>query len=270
MRRGQQFDNERGLAKVIISKSKKGKIKNVVVTFKPSHKKGKPIQFTLDKKSVPECVLHKDFPSGDVFYADVDRTSQELRNLFPTQGEFQVRCIGFPHRDGEKPTYKTDSRVYGDNEVITQTMFAILEITSPDYLKGLTRGYKLRHDKFIDLDGTLGVAEEFHPQAVHANNLWKFLKLTGADKDGLPYKDNNLPQIDKLILKENREFMIYVKTNTVYNDDGTERNFVNIDSLQPLQDADDWGADYDDESIEESNDDWDESEEEELAEEGEW
>ena len=273
MRRGQQYDNERGLARIRFKTNKKGKRKAVIVAFKPRNDKAKSAMFTINFDGVPECLSHPDFPDGEVFYADVNRTTQTLQNLFPStnfQGtQITAHCTGFSHKEGEKPTFRTVEVQYKEKLDIQQKFYAVIEILSPIYLKGLTKGYLLRHDKFCEnSDGTLGVKVD-GPRGIYADKLYKFLVVTDGDKDDISYKDNNLPKVQKAIQKADKEFIIIVSTTTKIEKNGDERNYTNIDNLQSMNADDDWDADYD-EPIEESNDDWDESEEEELAEDGEW
>jgi len=208
----------------------------VQITFKDDQ--SNPLLFK--KSDVPEYV------KAGQFYVSMSG-DKEILSVRPINAIENARFAHFVAEEGEVPVPKeypggTARRKDGTTFAYDayRAFIAILEITNNEY-KGMTIPVFLRY-LFVD-DGEGNIA--IKGSGKNAELVENFLEVSGVYDQDIPYSDNVLPKLQKVLLKRRAEFQVMLKAG-------------NVDSFMELPEQDD---NFDDDKMPEeevlANDDFD-------------
>ncbi len=137
-----------------------------------------------------------------------DNTS--VVNFHPANGQFRVRVLAFPAKEGENPKPK----VYTGGKFGDMIKFnTVLEIISPEEIKEITFPMQLFYEKFVPMiiEGNEQIVGFSSPpgNSKHCDMLSDFCDATGMWEFGaIEWSENILPELERRILRLEREFNV--------------------------------------------------------------
>jgi hypothetical protein len=219
---------ENGEAQVRLSKDKK----KIQVRFEETKNK-----YTFRRtKSIKQLL------PGRTWFIQLNGDEDEVFNFHPWSGQFRGKVQGFASKEGESPAPSVNERSYEGQKYQTVDFTAIVEITEPKKVAGITIPHFLRYNfrEYMNEDGKSEVG--LAAKGSRTKQLADFLDITGAWVQGpMKWKDNVLPAVERRILRQAREFNFIIK-------DGWIDTLFSADEPE-VEDAD-W--DEEDEPVEES------------------
>jgi len=182
-----------GIAKVQLGKDKNGNSKV-------------RIEFTDDSmKDVQPIVLNIEDCPGYVqkgeWVVKVSAKKDKMYACYPVAGQYYGKVQKFNSEQNKPPAPYLQHGQFGDY----RTFGTLLEITRGN-CKGMVIPYSLSYNFEEADDGVVGIG---HLRSRFTANLERFLDVTGAWEQGaMKYVDNVLPNFEKRILRQQREFRI--------------------------------------------------------------
>jgi len=198
-----KFDeNPNGVATIVLLKGRK-----LGVVF------GETSKFAGQKYRVsewPDEINPKLLPGNEWMVNLTGKDNDEIFSIRPVDGYFEVKFVGFPHKDGEPPVPK----YMADWKYPDTVFFALLEIVGGlDAAKGMTVSAMLPYRFDADEDGNV-----MYTKVSDRSNTVKtmeFMDLVGADKTPMKFSENILPDIQRRALKSKTMFGIFLKNGYV-------------------------------------------------------
>lgn len=198
-----------GLAKVELHPSKP----LVKVTLKVVDKEGTEEikKFTLNKEDCP------DYIRAGTFLVSMSADGKKMYSMRPSAGVFKFKVKDFvaPKDKEPVPQTKTSQGKGGSGAFSYQTFMVNFEIVDGEN-KGMVVPGSFSYNFQEGKDEVLGkgiqsVAEISHPTSKFTATLIELLEVTGVMKKQIPWKENLLPLLQKMMLKEDRIFSGSVK-----------------------------------------------------------
>jgi hypothetical protein len=210
---------ERGLAKVRVGKAKGKPVAEIV--FKESGEK----YLFKGTEHVPSTL------KSGLWNISLTSDDTEIYSHFPWKGHYKAKVKEFTkgsgNEDAPAPKERTFTIKKGKNagkDFTVEQFTVLLEITDPDDLEGVTIPYVLPYNfKEVEDNGKQVVG--FPSSKGRTKQLIDFCDITGVwDSGPMKYKDNILPDLQKRILRADKEF------NIVINDGWIESIFSAFDA----------------------------------------
>lgn len=181
---------------------------------------GKQLQIIFDEKNevvnvltdtLPPDVLVNKLPKNKKYFVSVSGQRDKITALRPWEGSFICEFIDFKKKPGQPPIHEFPrNRVgQGPNGPYPKDWHeftANVRITEAPYT-GLVVGIKLRY--YFGMDAEEGLAV-ISGEGKHAQYLGRFIEVNVGDleKVRIPFSDNILPQLEALLQKERRAFLL--------------------------------------------------------------
>lgn len=183
--------------------------------------------------------------------------------MHPVSGQVELKVKEFVAREGEKPAPQTNTKAQWP-----YTYFGVLfEVVEPKKYAGMTIYSQVRYffgPATIEIGGVMReVAAVQVTKSRHSQFLDNFMLATKANTVPIPWSDNVLPKLEKIVLRNDTTFAAILK-------DGWIDTIIPPDINEDV--ADDWADEPEEtpvpETEEESSDDtddWGEPDEDDFA-----
>lgn len=167
--------------------------------------------YTLDKEECPSYV------QNGTFFVSLNADGSKMYGMRPRMGLFKAKVKEFVAAKDKEPMPKT--KTAPDGSYTYMTFSVLVEITEGE-CKGMVIPVNLPYNfqeaqKDIPGRGMQSVTQISHPKSKRTPKLIEFLDATGIIKKDIPWKENLLPLMQRMILKEDRQFQIIVKDGWV-------------------------------------------------------
>ena len=200
-----------GLAKVEIKGSK------VRVTFKPE-KDEELKRYTLEKENCP------DYVQEGTFFVNLSANGDKMYSMRPQNGVFKLKFKEFTAQKDKEPTPRTMHKGDYSYQIFT-SLFEILDGKYAGMIVPGSFSYNFQEAK-EEVDGKMrSVAEISHPKSKFTAALIELLTVTGLIQKQIPFKENLLPLLQKMMLREDRVFSGSIKKgyiDSLYEDEEVE------------------------------------------------
>lgn len=187
---------------------------------------GRQLQVIFDEKNEvvnlplealpPDSVPGK-LPKNKKYFVSVSGDRQKLSAFRPWEGSFIAEFVELKKKPGQPPLHEFPRERVGQGpngpyNKDWQEFTAILRIAEPPYT-GLIVTTKLRYYFGMDEEGLTTIKGE----GKHSQFLGRFLEVAVGDleKIKIPFSDNILPQLEKLLLERHRSFLIVMSKGWV-------------------------------------------------------
>lgn len=153
-------------------------------------------------------VVKNDYEGEFVITFNVDGSS--VVNFHPSNGQFKVKVSEFISAEDEPPKPKVYTGKYGDMVKFN----VLLELTEPEALEGIEFVHQMFYEKFVSIEnpetGETETGFSSPPgKSKHCDMLADFCDATGVWEFGaIPWSDNILPELERRIMRLEREFMV--------------------------------------------------------------
>jgi len=173
------------------------------------------------KGKQPVVILRKNTPKTlrpGTWEVQFNESKKSINNWKPIKGVFRAKVQKFASKEDEAPMPKIYRRTnqYG-HEYEVEEFVTILEIVDGE-AKGATLTYNLPFKFDYDeeeIDGNVKRTLQIAGRGKATDKLEEFLRVNGVWNKTLPYKDNPLPMLEKVILSEAKEFNVQVEKGWV-------------------------------------------------------
>lgn len=188
---------------------------------------GRQLQVIFDEKNevvnlmvdvLPADVIVTKLPKNKKYFVSVTGQRDKLTAFRPWEGSYICEFVDFKKKPGQPPIHEFPrNRVgQGPNGPYPKDWHeftANVRIVEPPYA-GLTIAIKLRYYFGIDSEEGLAVITG---EGKHAQYLGRFIEVNVGDleKVRIPFSDNILPQLEQLLQKEHRPFLVIVSKGWV-------------------------------------------------------
>ena len=187
-----------------------------------------------------------------VWFIRLSGDETEIYSFQPFSGNCVGKIESFVAKEGEEPRPRVKDYEGRDGKKgYSVTSFTVLvEIVEPEKYAGITIPWNLRYNFREAKDGDKSVVG-LPDRGRHSKTLEEFCDITGVWKQGpMEYSDNVLVEVEKRILRQDRQFNFIIKNgwiDTIY------------EAEEPV-DEDDWEEESAEEAVKESDDElsWDE------------
>lgn len=181
---------------------------------------GKQLQVIFDEKNEvvnlltdvlpPEVVVNK-LPKNKKYFVSVNGARDKLTAFRPWEGSYICEFIDLKKKPGQPPIHEFPRNRVGQGPTGPypkdwHEFSANVRIVEPPYA-GLVVAVKLRYYFGIDAEEGLAVITG---EGKHAQYLGRFIEVNVGDleKVRIPFSDNILPQLETLLQKERRPFLL--------------------------------------------------------------
>ena len=210
---------ERGLAKVRVGKAKGKPVAEIV--FKESNEK----YIFKGTENVPSNLRNGMWNIG------LSSDDTEIFSFFPWRGQYKVKVREITKGSGDEDNPAPKERKFtvkkGKNkgkDFTVDQFTVLLEIVEPEEFSGVVVPYTLSYN-FAEKEDNGRQVVGFPSSKGRTKDLIDFCDLTGVwDGGPMKYKDNILPDLQKRILRAEKEF------NIVINDGWVESVFSAFDA----------------------------------------
>ena len=157
--------------------------------------------YPLDE--VPENVLTlNDDERKQNWFIRISGDGKKIWNIRPADGVYEMDFTGFFALEGQVPTVYEDTKIgFNGESYVDRSFTPEYEIVGPK-CKGFTVPLYLKA-KFRNYDGVLGTYGK--TDNVKTQDLLNWVKCHGLDGVEIPYVDNPLPSMMKIILRGNQK-----------------------------------------------------------------
>jgi len=168
------------------------------VTFVDGDNEGK--SFFIAKDKCPAYV------QAGKWMARLSSKGDEMYSISPINGRFRGKTLKFSAEKGKEPVPYTTTITSSDGKTYSFDVFGVVLVVTQGKCKGMPISYRLNYNFAEADDGTVGIG---HLKSKYTRHLERFLDVSGAWERGeMKYVDNVLPNFEKRILREDKEFYI--------------------------------------------------------------
>jgi len=206
-KRGQgSFGGPSGIATIALNKDRS----KVKVTIKS--KEGEESSYILTE--FPQYL------ENGTWYVRLNQDKDKFLSAYPANGMLTVKVNKFPAPEGEEPTPKLKEANYEGKAYSYQQFTVLLDVVSPEKLKGVTLPLTLRYHFDEMTEEIKGKPEQVvaysHPNSKYTSLLMDFCDAVGFwDKGPMPFKPNILPAMQRRVLANDRKFQVVIKDGWV-------------------------------------------------------
>lgn len=178
--------------------------------------------WTIESKNVPDEYK----TMSGVFAITVSEDKSKLFRMYPHQGSFKCKFVGFVAQEGKDPEPRVKTGKFGTY----QTAIASLKIIDGIYT-GMIIPYILSFN-LEDMDGITAIKGG----GKAAKKFADFLDAIGCWEEVIPFSENILPTIQKRALKANKTVLVMVKEGWV--DSAVREDAPNFGDLEDEDEED--------------------------------
>jgi hypothetical protein len=169
--------------------------------------------YTINKEDCPATVRE------GTFMVSLSADGKKMYGIRPVNGVFKLRFKEFPSKKDTDPAPVTKEAKGQKGTFSYQTFTAVFTIEEGTFKGMEVPGYFSYNFEETTEDipgrGPQSVAQISHPRSQFTKTLIDFLTVTGLIQKTIPWKENLLPLLQRMILKENRSFSGGVKQGRV-------------------------------------------------------